>query len=201
MYEDNNATIPPETAKGDMEKTIKTEPETAKAGAEKGGLFLSEPPSGEDGNFVEEVLIKDHTDYESDWSEFDVSSAGEKDADIEDAGDGRISRYEQEIKKLKKKREQFDNHSARMRNKMKNELRKDRNARLVMWGAEFEYQVGKRSPNIKKLLPYLGRDMQKKIIWHIFAEIRTGSLIIDILKDYTKDIKDILPDDLRPYAE
>lgn len=84
---------------------------------------------------------------------------------------------------------------------MKGELRKDRNARLVMWGAEFEYQIGTRSPNLKKLLPYLDRDMQKKIIWHIFAEIRTGPLIIKILKDYTRDIKDVLPDDLKPYAE
>jgi len=43
--------------------------------------------------------------------------------------------------------------------------------------------------------------MQKKIIWHIFSEIRTGPLIIKILKDYTKDIKDVLPDDLKPYTE
>jgi hypothetical protein len=38
-------------------------------------------------------------------------------------------------------------------------------------------------------------------MFHIFAEIRTGPLIIEILKNYTKDIKDVLPDDLRPYAE
>ncbi len=109
--------------------------------------------------------------------------------------------YDREIKKLKKKQEQHNNHYARMRNNVKNELRKDRNARLVMWGAEFEYQIARRRPMLKKLLPYLDRDLQKKIMFHIFAEIRTGPLIIEIIKGYTKDIKDILPDDLRPYAE
>ena len=63
----------------------------------------------------------------------------------------------------KKKQTQHINHYARMRNKIKGELRKDRNARLVMWGAEFEYQIGKRSPKLKNLLPYLDRDLQKKV--------------------------------------
>ena len=176
-------------------------PETAKAGTEKTGAALTDTSSGGDREFTEEALMADHTDYEKDWTEFDIPDT----ADDSSENDGRVVKdsayYDREIKKLKKKREQHENHYARMRNKVKGELRKDRNARLVMWGAEFEYQIGKRSPNLKKLLPYLGRDMQKKIIWHIFAEIRTGPLIIEILKDYTKDIKDILPDDLRPYAE
>ena len=169
--------------------------------AEKNGSSLMETLSDKDRQFVEEVLVVDHTDYETDWSKYDVPDTDEKPSD----SDGRTVKdsayYEQEIRKLKKKREQFDNHSARMRNKMKGELRKDRNARLVMWGAEFEYWVGSKSPSLKKLLPYLDRDMQKRITAHIFAEIRTGPVIINILKDYTKDIKDILPDDLKPYAE
>ena len=186
MQEENNANIVSETAN---------------TGAEKNGSVLMETLSDEDREFVEEVLIADHTDYETDWSKYDVPDTDEKLSD----SDGRIVKdsayYEREIRKLQKKREQFDNHSARMRNKMKGELRKDRNARLVMWGAEFEYWVGRKSPPLKKLLPYLDRDMQKRIIAHIFAEIRTGPVIINILKDYTKDIKDVLPEDLKPYAE
>ena len=176
-------------------------PETTEAGAGQKGSDLTETASDKDKGFIEEEFKTDHTDYETDWTEFDISDT----ADDSSENDGRVVKdsayYDREIKKLKKKREQHENHYARMRNKMKGELRKDRNARLVMWGAEFEYQIGKRSPNLKKLLPYLDRDMQKKIIWHIFAEIRTGPLIIKILKDYTKDIKDVLPDDLKPYAE
>ena len=162
---------------------------------------MTDTLSGGDKEFTEEALMTDHTDYETDWTEFDISDSGENEDDISDDDGDRISRYEQEIRKLKKKWEQHNNHYERMRNKMKGELRKDRNARLVMWGAEFEYQIGKRSPNLKKLLPYLDRELQKKIIWHIFAEIRTGPLIISILKDYTKNIKDVLSDDLKPYAE
>ena len=176
-------------------------PKTANTGAEKICSSLTKSLSDEDRQFVEEVLTADHTDYETDWSEFDVPDTDEKPAD----SDGRVVKdstyYEREILKLQKKREQFDNHSARMRNKMKGELRKDRNARLVIWGAEFEYWVGRKSPSLKKLLPYLDRDTQKRIIAHIFAEIRTGPVIISILKDYTKDIKEFLPDDLKPYAE
>lgn len=175
--------------------------ETAKARAWKTGAALAEIVSDKGKGFIEEELMADHTDYETDWSKFDISGSGENEEDISDSYGDKISRYGQEIRKLKKKREQHENHYARMRNKVKGELRKDRNARLVMWGAEFEYQIGKRSPNLKKLLPYLGRELQKKIIWHIFAEIRTGPLIISILKDYTKNIKDVLPDDLKPYAE
>ena len=183
------------------ENKIINEPETADTHEHKNNQ--QEPVSNSDKaeKFAGEELAADHTDYEADWSKYDIPD----DVDKPEKSEGRIVKdsayYEQEIRRLKKKREQFDNHSARMRNKMKSELRKDRNARLVMWGAEFEYQVGKRSPNLKKLLPYLGRELQKKIIWHIFAEIRTGPLIISILKDYTRDIKDVLPDDLKPYAE
>ena len=183
------------------ENKTHTMPETAKAGTEKTGAALTDTLSGGDKEFTEKALMTDHIDYETDWTEFDIPDT----ADDSSENDGRVVKdsayYDREIKKLKKKREQHENHYARMRNKMKGELRKDRNARLVMWGAEFEYQIGKRSPNLKKLLPYLDRDVQKKIIWHIFAEIRTGLLIISILKDYTKDIKDVLPDDLKPYAE
>ena len=175
--------------------------ETTNTGAVKNGSAMTGTLSDEDRQSVDEMLIADHTDYETDWSEFDVPDTDENPPD----SDGRVVKdsayYEREIRKLKKKREQFDNHSARMRNKMKGELRKDRNARLVMWGAEFEYWVGRKSPSLKKLLPYLDRDTQKRIIAHIFAEIRTGPVIINILKDNTKDIKDILPDDLKPYAE
>ena len=186
MQEENNAIIAPETAN---------------TGAEKNSSALMETLSDEDREFVEEMLAADHTDYETDWSKYDVPNTDENPSDSNGRTVKDSAYYEQEIRKLKKKREQFDNHSARMRNKMKGELRKDRNARLVMWGAEFEYWVGRKSSSLKKLLPYLDRDMQKKIIAHIFAEIRTGPVIINILKDYTKDIKDILPDDLKPYAE
>lgn len=177
------------------------EPETVNTGAEKNSSALMETLSDEDREFVEEVFVAGHTDYETDWSRFDVAGTDDKPSDADGSAVKDSAYYEREIRKLKKKREQFDNHSARMRNKMKVELRKDRNARLVMWGAEFEYEIGKRSPNLKKLLPYLDRDMQKRIIAYIFAEIRTGPVIIKILKDYTKDIKDVLPDDLKPYAE
>lgn len=186
MLEENNITISPETVKDDTGKTSQSEPK---------------PSSDETVIFDEELLNADHTDYETDWSKYDLSIPEENLAEDSGRTVKDSAYYDKEIKKLKKKREQFDNHCARMRNKMKGELRKDRNARLVMWGAEFEYQIGTRSPNLKKLLPYLDRDMQKKIIWHIFAEIRTGPLIIKILKDYTRDIKDVLPDDLKPYAE
>ena len=186
MQEENKIINEPEMADTQEHKNNQQEP-----------VFNSDKAE----EFIREELAADHTDYETEWPKYDLPDYEDKSGKNE----GRIVKdsayYEQEIKKLKKKQEQHSNHYARMRNKVKNELRKDRNARLVMWGAEFEYQIGKRSPNLKKLLPYLGRDMQKKIIWHIFAEIRTGPLIIEILKDYTKDIKDILPDDLRPYAE
>ena len=176
-------------------------PETANTGAEKNSSSLVKALFDEKGELVEEVRADDHTDYETDWSEFDVPDSDEKTSDTDGRAVQDSAYYEREIRKLQKKREQFDNHSARMRNKMKGELRKDRNARLVMWGAEFEYWVGRKSPPLKKLLPYLDRDTQKKIIAHIFAEIRTGPVIINILRDYTKDIKDVLPDDLKPYAE
>ena len=183
------------------ENNTNVETETTNTGAEKNAPSLPNALSDEDTGFVEEVLIADHTDYETDWSEFDVPDTYEKPSDSDGNAVKDSAYYEREIRKLKKKREQFDNHSDRMRNKMKGELRKDRNARLVMWGAEFEYWVGRKSPSLKKLLPYLDRDTQKRIIAHIFAEIRTGPVIINILKDYTKDIKDVLPEDLKPYAE
>ena len=183
------------------ENNTNVETETTNTGAGEISSSLTQNLSDEDREFIEEVLAADHTDYETDWSKFNVSDTDEKplDSDAHTVKDSAY--YEREIKKLQKKREQFNNHSARMRNKMKGELRKDRNARLVMWGAEFEYWVGRKSPPLKKLLPYLDRDTQKRIIAHIFAEIRTGPVIINVLKDYTKDIKDVLPDDLKPYAE
>ena len=183
------------------ENKIINEPETADMQVHKNNQ--QEPVSNADKaeGFIKEELVTDHTDYETDWSKYDIPDDGDK----PEKSEGRVVKdseyYDREIKKLKKKQEQHNNHYARMRNKVKNELRKDRNARLVMWGAEFEYQIGQRRPLLKKLLPYLDRDLQKKIMFHIFAEIRTGPLIIEIIKGYTKDINDVLPDDLRPYAE
>ena len=183
------------------ENKIKNEPDMAKLQDNQKGQ--SEPVSATDEAevFGKEDLLADHTDYETDWSEFDIQDTGENAPESDDPVIEEISGFNQEIERLKKKQTQHINHYARMRNKIKGELRKDRNARLVMWGAEFEYQIGKRCPSLKKLLPYLDRDLQKKIIWHIFAEIRTGPLIIEILKDYTKGITAELPDDLKPYAE
>ena len=183
------------------ENKIKNEPDMAKLQDNQKGQ--SEPVSATDEAevFGKEDLLADHTDYETDWSEFDIQDTDENAPEIDDPVIEKIGEYNQEIEKLKKKQAQHINHYARMRNKIKGELRKDRNARLVMWGAEFEYQIGERCPSLKKLLPYLDRDLQKKIIWHIFAEIRTGPLIIEILKDYTKGITAELPDDLKPYAE
>lgn len=183
------------------ENKIINEPETADMQVQKNNQ--QEPVSNADKaeGFAGEALVADHTDYGTDWSKYDIPD----DEDKPEKSEGRVVKdseyYDREIKKLKKKQEQHNNHYVRMRNKVKNELRKDRNARLVMWGAEFEYQIGQRRPMLKKLLPYLDRDLQKKIMFHIFAEIRTGPLIIEIIKGYTKDIKDILPDDLKPYAE
>ena len=184
-----------------MENKVTNEPDMAKLQDYQKGQSEPVSAANEGEAFDKEDLLADHTDYETDWSEFDIQDTGENAPESDDPVIEKIGGYNQEIEKLKKKKAQHINHYARMRNKLKGELRKDRNARLVMWGAEFEYQIGKRCPSLKKLLPYLDRDLQKKIIWHIFAEIRTGPLIIGILKDYTKDITAELPDDLKPYAE
>lgn len=186
MQEENNTKTEPETAEDDMAGNMQTE---------------ADKTAEETDQFIEETLIADHADYEMDWSEYDRTDTDEK--PVEDGGSiiKDSGYYDREIRKLKRKREQHENHYARMRNKLKRELRKDRNARLVMWGAEFEYQVGQRNPSLKKLLPYLDRDTQKKIVWRIFAEISISTQIISILKNYTKDVDATLPDDLASYAE
>lgn len=155
---------------------------------ETGNEYIeAEKMSDELTDFYNEVIRKDHTDYETDWSEYDEADAkGEIKTDENDFS--KSSEIEDEINRIQKKIKQKDNHHVRMVRKIKKEMRKDRNSRLIMWGAEFEYWLVKICPSLKKVLPYIDREMQKKIVWRIFADLVIRNLIVRVMQEYTKDM-------------
>ena len=90
MLEENNITISPEKAKDDTGKTSQSEPK---------------PSSDEAVIFDEELLNADHTDYETDWSKYELSIPEENLTEDSGRTVKDSAYYDKEIKKLKKKRE------------------------------------------------------------------------------------------------
>mgnify|MGYP007070137069 CR=1 FL=1 len=86
------------------ENKIKNEPDMAKLQEDQKGQ--SKPASANDEGevFGKEDLLADHTDYEMDWSEFDIQDTGENAPESDDPVIGKIGEYNQEIEKLKKKK-------------------------------------------------------------------------------------------------
>ena len=87
-----------------MENKVTNDPDMAKLQDDQKGQSKPISATDEGEVFGREDLLADHTDYETDWSEFDIQDTDENAPKIDDPVIEKIGGYNQEIEKLKKKK-------------------------------------------------------------------------------------------------